>query len=222
MMRYLLSVLLVSFLFTTAMAQSTLYVTDATKFAVRSGKSNQHKILRMVPSGTAVTVLEKTDDGYTRVRTPQGTEGWILSRYLDAVPSARDRLASLQSGYDELKEQAVRLKEQLGELETTRKDLQERNRDLQQQNVSLQQELEKVTQAAARPMEIAKQNEYLQQQLNEERETVQQLRSENQLLKQETKRKWFLVGAGVTLGSLFLGLIIPKIPWRRKRSWGEL
>jgi SH3 domain protein len=215
-------VLLVSFLFTTAMAQSTLYVTDATKFAVRSGKSNQHKILRMVPSGTAVTVLEKTDDGYTRVRTPQGTEGWILSRYLDAVPSARDRLASLQSGYDELKEQAVRLKEQLGELETTRKDLQERNRDLQQQNVSLQQELEKVTQAAARPMEIAKQNEYLQQQLNEERETVQQLRSENQLLKQETKRKWFLVGAGVTLGSLFLGLIIPKIPWRRKRSWGEL
>jgi SH3 domain protein len=222
MMRYLLSVLLVSFLFTTAMAQSTLYVTDATKFAVRSGKSNQYKILRMVPSGTAVTVLEKTDDGYTRVRTPQGTEGWILSRYLDAVPSARDRLESLQSGYDELKAQTVLLKEQLGELETTRKDLQERNRDLQQQNVSLQQELEKVTQAAARPMEIAKQNEYLQQQLNEERETVQQLRSENQLLKQETKRKWFLVGAGVTLGSLFLGLIIPKIPWRRKRSWGEI
>jgi SH3 domain protein len=204
------------------MAQTTLYITDATKFAVRSGKSNQHKILRMVPSGTAVTVLEKTDDGYARVRAPQGTEGWILLRYLDAVPSARDRLQVLQSGYDELKAQSTRLEEQLQALETTRTELQERNRDLQQRNASLQQELEKVEQAAARPMEIAKQNKYLQQQLNEERETVQQLRSENQLLKQETKRKWFLAGAGVTLASLFLGLIIPKIPWRRKRSWGEL
>jgi SH3 domain protein len=118
-MRYLLPVLLVSSLFTSAMAQTTLYITDATKFAVRSGKSNQHKILRMVPSGTAVTVLEKTDDGYARVRAPQGTEGWILLRYLDAVPSARDRLQVLQSGYDELKAQSTRLEEQLQALETT-------------------------------------------------------------------------------------------------------
>lgn len=222
MMRYILPVLLVSFYFTTALAQTTLYVTDTTKFPVRSGKSNQHKILRMVPSGTAVTVLENSGDGYARIRTPQGTEGWILSRYLDEEPSARDRLQALQGRYDELKARTTQLEGQLQELKATGQALQERNQDLQQRNTSLQQELEKVRQAAARPMEIAKQNKYLQQQLNEERETVQQLRSENQLLKQETKRKWFLAGAGVTLGSLFLGLVLPKIPWRRKRSWGEL
>ncbi len=222
MMRYLLPVLLVSFMLTTALAQTTLYITDITKFPVRTGKSNQHKILRMVPSGTPVTVLERSADGYARIRTPQGTEGWILSRFLDEEPSARDRLQALQGGYEELKGQNTRLNERLQELDAQNKALQGRNQDLQQRNARLQQELERVRQAAARPMEIAKQNKYLQQQLNEERETVQQLRSENQLLKQETKRRWFLAGAGVTLGSLFLGLIIPKIPWRRKRSWGEL
>ena len=30
-----------------------------------------------------------------------------------------------------------------------------------------------------------------------------------------------LMGAGVVLGSLILGLVIPLIPWRRKRRWDQ-
>ena len=204
-----------------AAAETTLYVTDQLKLEVRSGKSTQHKILRFLPSGTPVTVLEQTDDGYTHVVTPQGTDGWMLSRHLMDTPSARDRLAQMESNYGQLESENAKLKQELNDLVAFKTDLEERNRNLQGKDADRQQELEKLRRTAARPVELAKQNKQLQQQLNDERETIQELRNENDLLKAQTKRKWFITGAVVTLGAMFIGLIIPRIPWRRRRGWGE-
>ena len=204
-----------------AVAETTRYVTDQMKIEVRSGKSTQHKILRFLPSGTPVTVLEETEDGYTHVVTPQGTDGWMLTRHLMGTPSARDRLAQLESRYEEVGSESANLRQELDDLGAIKADLEERNGKLQDQNLVLQQELDKLRRTAARPLELSKQNKVIQQQLNDERKTIQELRNENELLKSQTKRKWFITGAGVTLGSLFLGLIIPRIPWRRRRSWGE-
>lgn len=204
-----------------AAAETTLYATDQLKIEVRSGKSTQHKILRFIPSGTPVTVLEQTDDGYSHVITPQGTDGWMLSRHLMDSPSARDRLAQLESKYGQLESESTNLKQELNDLVALKTDLEERNRNLQDQDVELQQELGKLRRTAARPVELSKQNKQLQQQLNDERKTIRELRNENELLTAQTKRKWFITGAGVTLGALFIGLLIPRIPWRRRRSWGE-
>ena len=41
-------------------------------------------------------------------------------------------------------------------------------------------------------------------------------------LKERSERDWFIAGAGVLLGGMILGFIIPKIRWKRRRSWGEL
>ena len=220
MKKKLLPPLLIIFL-NPAAAETTLYVTDQLKIEVRSGQSTQHKILRFLPSGTPVTVLEQTDDGYTRVITPQGTDGWMLSRHLMDTPSARDRLAQLESNYNQLESESANLKQELNDLVALKSDLEERNRNFQDQDAELQQELEKLRRTAARPVELAKQNKQLQQQLKDERSTIGELRNENELLKAQTKRKWFLTGAGVTLGALLVGLVIPRIPWRRRRSWGE-
>jgi SH3 domain protein len=203
-------------------AQTTRYVTDETKIPVRTGRSTQNKILRMLPSGTSVNVLETADDGYSHVRTPEGVEGWMLSRYLMAERSGRDRLAELQNEYDKLQKENTRLKQERDGLGSVRGDLEKENQSVQSQNRKLREELESLRRKAARPIEISRRNTVLQKQLDEEREKIRQLDNENQLLKEETKRNWFVTGAVVTLGSLFLGLIIPRIPWRKRRSWDEL
>jgi SH3 domain protein len=203
-------------------AQSTQYVTDETKIPVRTGKSTQNKILRMLPSGTPVSVLETADDGYSHVRTPQGVEGWMLSRYLMTERSGRDRLAELQNKYEELQKENSRLKQERDSLGSVRGGLEKQNRSVQSQNRKLHEELESLRRKAARPIEVSRRNTVLQKQLDDEREKIQQLGNENQFLKKETKRNWFVTGAVVTLGSLFLGLIIPRIPWRKRRSWDEL
>ena len=203
-------------------AQTTRYVSDETKFPIRTGKSTQNKILRMLSSGTSVSVLETSDDGYSLVRTQQGVEGWMLSRYLMAERSGRDRLANLQIKYEELQKENAKFKQERDALGSVRGDLEKENQSVQSQNRKLREELESLRLKAARPIEISRRNTVLQKQLDEEREKIRQLGNENQLLKEETKRNWFLTGAVVTLGSLFLGLIIPRIPWRKRRSWDEL
>jgi SH3 domain protein len=203
-------------------AQTTLYVTDETKIPVRTGRSTQNKIVRMLPSGTPVSVLDSADDGYSHVRTPQGVEGWMLSRYLMAERSGRDRLAELQNEYKELRNENTKLKQERDGLGSVRGELEKENQSVQSQNRKLREELESLRRKAARPVEISRRNTLLQKQLDEEREKIRQLGNENQLLREETKRNWFVTGAAVTLGSLFLGLIIPRIPWRKRRSWDEL
>jgi SH3 domain protein len=48
------------------------------------------------------------------------------------------------------------------------------------------------------------------------------LRGEIDDLKRNTQRDWFLAGAGVLLLGLVLGLVLPRIRWRRRSGWGDL
>ena len=52
--------------------------------------------------------------------------------------------------------------------------------------------------------------------LERELQTVQQ---ENEGLKDRTARDWFMVGAAVVLLGIIVGLIIPRIRWRKKSNW---
>ena len=52
--------------------------------------------------------------------------------------------------------------------------------------------------------------------LERQLQTVQQ---ENESLKDRTARDWFMVGAAVVLLGIIIGLIIPKIRFRKKSSW---
>jgi SH3 domain protein len=203
-------------------AQTIRYITDESKFPLRSGKSTENRILQMVPSGTAVTVLEDDPDGYTRVKISKGSEGWLLSRYLMEKPSGREQLAGLHQEYASLQAKGSELKEKLETLNTTKLDIERRNGILENHNLELLEELKSIRSSAARPIEISRENQELQQRLDQERETAQELRNENDRLREETNRNWFLTGAGVVLGGFLLGLIIPRIPWRKRRSWDEI
>src|SRR3954470_18343828 len=75
---------------------ATVYVSDQLTIPLRRGPSNEYKIINAsLPSGTALEVLQTNEAaGFTEVRTPNGTEGWVPSQYLATEPAARDRLAA--------------------------------------------------------------------------------------------------------------------------------
>ncbi len=205
-----------------ASAQNTRYVTDELSFALRTGKSTQHKIIRMLPSGLQVTVLEDSADGYSKIMTADSLEGWILSRYLTNDPSAREQLEALNKEYERMKTERLEFNSRFESTDTARKQLKTQNQDLQIRIGRLRKELEGLRRTAARPMELSRENAVLKTQLDQHKKDIQQLRFDNKLLKEQSKRNWFLAGTGVTLGSLFLGLVIPRIPWRKRRGWSEI
>lgn len=211
---WLVALVLVS----TAWAEPVRYVSDDLGLPMRSGKGLQHKILKLVPSGTRVEVLEVSEaDGYTRIRIPEGGEGWVLSRYLMDGPGAKDQLARAQRRLERLGTEAEARKT---ELEETRQSLEEnraRVAELETANAELSTEVEHLRAVAAEPIRLSEENAALGSRLEETQTRIDTLEQENRQLRNDSLKLWFALGAGVSIGSLILGLVITRIPWRRNR-----
>jgi SH3 domain protein len=91
---------------------SRAFVTDNFRISLRRGPSIENKILRFVPSGLPVEILE-TQDGWSRVKILEGEdailEGWVLSRYLVNRLPWENQAKNLQEQNAELKEKLATL-----------------------------------------------------------------------------------------------------------------
>jgi len=210
----------------------TKYVIDQIVITLRSGQSNQHQILRTLPSGTKMEVLE-TGDKYSRVSLADGTEGWVLNQYITSTPIAKHRLAAVQkklAGLEaenarllaEFEAKNARLKEELATTSSKESDISEQYVKLKKEDEKLNKELNRLRRVAAKPLQLENENTRLKKQLLElenEHELVQQ---ENQMLRDSAEREWFLTGAGVIILGIILGLIAPSLRPRKKSSWSSL
>lgn len=74
------TMVLLAVMCTTALAES-FYVNDVVKVTLRSGPGYDHKILAVLNSGDPVELVERGKD-WSRVRVPDGPEGWMATRLL--------------------------------------------------------------------------------------------------------------------------------------------
>ena len=73
----------------------SMYVTDEFRITMRTGPGTDHKIITMLKSGQQVDVV-MTSDEWSLVGTPNGTEGWVLTRFLTTTPPSRQELSDLK------------------------------------------------------------------------------------------------------------------------------
>lgn len=218
-MRLLLLLILLS---ATALAeaQSARFVTDEFRAALRTGDSNQHRILTFVPAGTRVEVIEENaDSGFARVRTPQGAEGWILLQELQSQPIARDRLANAEQELARQRTASAQLREQNKSLGEEKAALEKEVTRLTQANQQLDQDVTQIRRTSSSAIALDEENKSLREQLSRLEREHQLVQHENQVLQDRTSRDWFIVGAGVVLLGMLIGLVIPKIRWQRKSQW---
>lgn len=221
MIRTLLSMVLIGITLT-AQAE-TRYVSDELEIDMRSGTSNQHRILRMLPSGTALEILE--DDkasGYSRVRTPSGAEGWILSRYLMTAAPASQRLAETEKKLAELELQSRQRMAKLSESDKEFINVTEELTRVKDENLKLAKQLADIQRTASSALAIDSENQELKNTLMQMERGQETLRQENAALHDRTARDWFMIGAGVIIVGIVLGLILPRIRVRKRSSWGSL
>jgi SH3 domain protein len=205
-----------------AQAQETRYVTDQYEFNLRSGESTRYKIIRQLPSGTPLTVLSiNKSSGYARVRTENGLTGYILLRYLQDQPAARDELEDMRARLAELQQEPDKLAARLSALQASYEQLQQDAARLKREKQDLEAELAEIRHAAANAVEIDRERRQLQERVSSLLLQVDQLEHRNLELNNQTKQQWFLIGGGVLGGGILLGLILPNLRLRRRRSsWG--
>jgi SH3 domain protein len=202
----------------------TAYVTDEFKITLRSGESATHRILRMLPTGQALQVLsENPETGYTRVRTPGGAEGFVLTRQLVDQPVARDRLAAAEAEVRSLKAAPGELSSRLARLTDEHRALQGEHERLKEAKTRVDQEFAALQRTASNSVRIANERNELRKRVTDLTRELEDIKQQNRELENKTAQNWFLIGAGVVVGGIILGLILPHLRVRRRKSdWGSL
>lgn len=197
--------LFLAILSTSVFAENDIrYVTDELEITIHRKMNLNSDVVAQLKSGTPVRVIKANrEEGYVMVATENEKVGWTLETFLLDEPAARQQYQALRKEYNKLKAEF---------------DVQ-----LQERTAKLSAELNQVKNISKRPLELQKENQQLRDLLEKERDQIENIKQENRAFKSIHKdRQWFVTGAIIAIGSLVLGLIITKIPWRRRKSWGEL
>ncbi len=214
-------------LFLCALSQAeaeTRYVTDQCNVAMRKGEGLKYKISRMLPSGTMLEVTGASEgSGYVKVRTPEGTVGYVAATELQAEPPARDRLAVLEARLVELQQAPDTLARQLSTLQSEHKALKTDHEQVRGERDRLQQQLATLRNASANIVEITNDRADLRNRVAELSRQAADLEQENRDLSLQTNQRWFMIGAGVVGAGILVGFLLPNIRLRRRKSsWGSL
>jgi SH3 domain protein len=202
-------------------AGATRYVSDELEITMRSGQGVKFGIRKMLTSGAKLEVLETDPAGYSKVRTDQGVDGWVLSRYLSNTPSARDRIAASDQQVVNLQLEVAKYKEELNNLTARNSDADGENMSLKETAQRLSTELDDLRKTASNAVGLDNENRQLKEKFQQLDHDMQLLIIENSALKDNDAKSWFLIGAAVLFGGLLLGLILPRLRFQKKDSWNN-
>lgn len=196
-----LSALLAGVFLATALPSfaQTQYVTENLNTYLRKGPGDQFKISGTIQAGEKVTVLDRKER-YALIRDSKNREGWILSSEVSANPSSRELTPKLQ--------------QQVQELTTKLNNI---DKDWQQRTVEMQRRTQQSDQQSS---ELLEQNALLKRELEILKNKNRDLEALQNAETREIMIQYFIYGGSVLGFGLLLGLLIPMILPRRKRSNG--
>mgnify|MGYP000146648558 FL=1 len=205
-----------------SMAETTRYVSDELEITMRNGQGVKFAIRKMLSSGSKLDVIETDPAGYSKVRTSSGVEGWVLTRYLDNMPSSRARLATSEQKNANLELELAKAKTEIEALSSQNLDTDSQNLTLTETSQRLSKELDDLRRTASSAVALDNENRQLKEKLQEIDHQTQVLVIENSSLKDNNAKTWFMIGAAVLFAGMILGLILPRLRFQRKNSWASL
>lgn len=196
------------------------WITDKLEVPLRNAPNVKGKALHPLFCGSPLTISDKpAKNGFTRVTLPTGEEGWMPTRQISFTPPSQDAQPPRAQPNAKLAESipAPALPHKDNALPQS---AEERTVEaLLAEIARLNSELIAVKQASANIIQIQTERDTL----TEEKRT---LVSELDMLKREKlaqdasgKQNWFIMGAGVLFFGVVLGVMLPRLNWRKKSQW---
>jgi SH3 domain protein len=186
----------------------TVYVSDVVRVAVRSGPGSEHKSLAVTESGQQLEML-KPGEEWSLVRLPNGTEGYILSRFLTEGPPGRYQLLRLEEKIKALTTQAAAMVEENTRLTAEKEKLSAVD--------TLRAEFERFRNETADAAALKARADALADELEQKTRQIAELSTQAENVFPVTTLYWFLAGAGVLLAGFLVGYSV-----RRQRRWSSL
>jgi SH3 domain protein len=195
----------------------TVYVSDNLGLSLRSEENNTSKAIQVLPTGTPLTVLEvNKKTGFSHVRLDDGTEGYMPTRNTMKDKPSRFYLDAANKELESLKTENMTLKAELSEAKEAITPGSTLEKTLSVEKDQLSKELNELKKTSSGAVELQNQRDELQERVvNAERE-LQQLKLENQAMRNSANQDWFLYGGILALIGVILGFLLPKLSSRRR------
>ena len=206
----------------TSSAETTRYVSDQLEITMRNGQGVKFAIKGVLTSGDPLDLLEADSSGYSKVRTVEGLEGWVLTRYLMNAPSVRNLVAVSNQKVANLELELAKTKEELQNVSTKVTTSDSQNMTLKEKSQRLKKELDSIKITASGSIALDNENFQLKEQIQQNDNQMQALILENAAMRNSDRQSWFLIGVAVLLGGIILGLILPRFRFQRRNSWGNI
>ncbi|MBA5763888.1 SH3 domain-containing protein [Vibrio sp. 404] len=175
------------------------YISDNLFTYMHSGPSNQFRIIGSVNAGEKVTLVSSDKKtGYSQVVDNRGRKGWVATNFVTTQESMTTRLPRLEK-----------------ELADVKSKLANASENANKEKAGLVDSLENRNSQIA---EMEKSYSDMSQQLTASQTEVRNLRAKLDTQKDDLLLKYFTYGGGVAGIGLLLGLILPHIVPRKKRS----
>lgn len=205
-------------LFSLSANAETRYVTDDLEIQLRSGPSTQYRILRSLPSGTALELSnEPITDGFQKVTFGQ-IEGWVSSQYLMNTPGAKQKLAKVEAELAKLKASATPTQNSLLMFESENEDLKTHISALETSLAERESELDHIKKVSSQAIELDEQNGRLLLENSNLSNEIDLLRIENNRLKDQGNRDEIIYGALAVLLGVIIALVVPHMTVKKRKS----
>jgi SH3 domain protein len=219
---FALTVLIILWSANIGVAGDTLYVSDTTLEAnLRSGTSQENRIIALLRPGTQVTLLVE-EDGWAKVTLEDGRTGWILSRYLSEHPPWRETAEQLQKENEQLRTQLNKVRGEHQQIQQKNGELQ-RQLDSQQGTFqSVQKEYEELKKSSTNYLNLKMAYENLQNEARQSKAKMDDLEKAYGKLRTSRAIRWFLSGAGVLILGWIVGSSMARVRRRRSSDYYKL
>ncbi|SJN53120.1 SH3 domain-containing protein [Vibrio ruber DSM 16370] len=197
-MKKLLFMLLLSLLTTPVFAQ-VHYIADDLFTYMHSGPSNQYRIIGSINAGEKVQLLKTNKEtGYSEILDNKGRQGWVQDKFITTTESMASRLPRLEK-----------------ELKNVKGQLADAEKNASQEKAGLVESLEVRNKQIS---ELEENYSGISEKLATAQSEIRELRAKLDTQKEDLLMKYFMYGGGVALGGILLGIILPHLIPRRKKS----
>lgn len=216
-------ILLSALMFASSVAISApsdiVYVADDYNLTLWSTANYTGK-LQILATGSPLTILGEhaTSNGLIKVKTIDGTEGYVKVKYVKKEAPEHDRddiaaknIAALQGQISKLEAELKAAKEVITPGTTLEQSL-ATERD------KLSRELNELKKISGGAVQLKNERDELQERFVTVERDLQQMKLENQALLDTANQDWFLYGGMLALVGVLLGFILPKLSWKRNRG----
>lgn len=203
--------------FAASLQAKTVYISDELQVPLRKSPCPQCAILhRGIKSGTALKLIEANGEGWSRVTTPGGMNGWMPSHYLQSEPTARDQVATVKANYASLQKKYSAQNESFEKLKLSHEQLTMELESDQSNKERIIGELNTIKKISANAVSINQQNKELLERNGILKSEIDILTATNERLSRSERNTQFLYGVFAVVMGALLTVLIPRLK-RRKR-----